>query len=145
MRLRPLWLSIIFFALAGCGGNDDVELPVQPQLFVDRDSLGFGQEFGSGAYVGTQVYESLYIENRGQETLEITQVSLAAPAEFIVSLPEPLPQGQPLRLESRAFTAIQIAFKPTQAREYTGTLTIKSNAANAANKDIALSGRGISR
>src|SRR3712207_1651901 len=61
MRPRPLWLSIIVIALAACGNDGPSE---QPELYVDRDSLGFGQEFGTGAYVNQEITESLYIENQ---------------------------------------------------------------------------------
>ncbi|HSP79795.1 MAG TPA: hypothetical protein VLQ93_14780 [Myxococcaceae bacterium] len=142
MRLRPLWLSVIFFALAGCE-NEEV-LPAEPQLMVDRDSLGFGLEFDSSTYVGTEVTESLYIENRGQQPLEITSVEKTGASQFTLTLPEPLDQGQPLQLESRQHTFIQVAFKPTQARDYQGQLLIKSNAANTPEKTIELSGRGVS-
>ncbi|WP_257453080.1 Ig-like domain-containing protein [Archangium lipolyticum] len=140
MRLSPLWLSVIFFALAGCGGNDDP--PVEPQLFVDRDSIGFGQEYGTGAYVNQQISESLYIENTGQQTLEITEVTKSGASQFTMTLPPELAKGEPMRLEYGKRAFIQVDFKPTQAKKFEGKLLIKSNAANAPEKEIAISGVG---
>ena len=143
MPLRKLWFPIILLALAGCGGGDDVKLEKGPFLFVDRESMGFDQEFGSGTYIGTAPINSLYIENRGDQPLEITQVVNASPPEFTLQLPQELIDGKTLTLQSRDHATIQVQFKPTQEKVYTGGFTIHSNAANAPQKDIALSGKGI--
>ncbi|WP_309892391.1 hypothetical protein [Archangium sp.] len=140
MRVRPLWLSIIFFTLAACGE----ELPEKPELFVDRESLGFGQEFGLNTYVNQEVTESLLIENRGLEPLEITEVTKSGATQFTVTLPEPLSKGEPVRLEYGKRTFVQVAFKPSSARKYEAKLLIKSNAANTPEKEILLSGVGVS-
>jgi hypothetical protein len=123
MRLRTLLFPIITLALAGCGGDDDVKLEKGPFLFVDRESLGFDQEFGSGTYLGRSTFNTLYIENRGDEPLELTE--------------------EPVRIESRKRAYIEVQFTPTEARVYRGKFTLKSNAANAPLRDIALSGCGI--
>jgi hypothetical protein len=142
MRLRTLLFPIITLALAGCGGDDDVKLEKGPFLFVDRESLGFDQEFGSGTYLGRSTFNTLYIENRGDEPLELTEVIKAAPSQFKLNLPAPLPE-EPVRLESRKRAYIEVQFTPTEARVYRGKFTLKSNAANAPLRDIALSGCGI--
>lgn len=142
MRLRPLWLSFIFIALAACGNDGPSE---QPELYVDRDSLGFGQEFGTGAYVNQEITESLYIENRGLRTLEISEVTKSGAAQFTLTLPEPLTKGETVKLEYGKRTFVQVAFKPTAAQKYEGKLLIKSNAANEPQKEIALSGVGYNK
>lgn len=141
MRLSPLWPSLIFIALAGCGNGDDP--PVEPQLFVDRESLGFGQEFGSGTYINTEPIDSIYIENRGQQTLEISSVTKSGASQFTLTLPDPLSKGEPLKLEYGKRTFLQVSFKPPQAKKYEGALLIKSNAANTPEKQIQLSGLGV--
>lgn len=143
MRLRPLWLSIIFLALAACGNEDGPS--EQPELYVDRDSIGFGQEFGTGAYVNQEIPESLYIENKGLQTLEITGVTKSGASQFTMTLPEELTKGQPVRLEYGKRAFIQLTFKPTEAKKYEGKILIKSNAANAPEKEIAISGVGYNR
>ena len=52
---RIFSLGIIVASL-GCGKES---LPQKPQLVVDRESLGFGQEFGSGVYIGTMKTDSI--------------------------------------------------------------------------------------
>jgi len=144
MRLHTLWFpTIILLALAGCGGGDDVKLEKGPFLFVDRESMGFDQEFGSGTYVGAATFNALYIENRGDQPLEITEVIKAAPAEFTLQLPQELADGQPLVLQSRAHTSIQVQFKPTREQTYDGKFTVRSNALNTPQKDVILSGKGV--
>jgi centrosomal CEP192-like protein len=141
MRLRPLWLSVIFLALAACGNEEDP--PVEPTLFLDRESLGFGQEFGLNAYVKQEITESLYIENQGQQPLEITEVTKSGASQFTLVLPEQLARGEPVKLEYGKRTFLQVVFKPTEAKKYEGKLLIKSNAPNAPQKEILLSGIGV--
>ncbi|PTL81936.1 hypothetical protein [Vitiosangium sp. GDMCC 1.1324] len=141
MRLRPLWLSIIFLALSACGNDDGPS--EQPELYVDRDSIGFGQEYGTGAYVNQEISESLYIENKGLQALEITEVTKSGPSQFTMTLPEELAKGRPVRLEYGKRTFIQLSFKPTEAKKYEGKLLIKSNAANTPQKEIVISGVGF--
>jgi hypothetical protein len=143
MRLRHLLFPIILLTLVGCGDGDEVKLEKGPFLFVDRESMGFDQEFGSGTYVGASSFNALYIENRGDEPLEITAIEKIAPGEFTVQLPEELTTGQPLKLESRGHASVQVQFKPSAVKTYEGRLSIHSNGKNAATKDITLSGKGV--
>ena len=144
MRLKTfLWFPIILLALAGCGEGDEVKLEKGPFLKLDRESLGFGTEFGTGTYVGASTFNALYIENRGDEPLEITAIEKIAPGEFIVQVPTELSNGGTLKLESRGHASVQVQFKPSSAKTFEGRLSIKSNAKNAATKDITLSGRGV--
>lgn len=143
MRLRPLWLPLIFVALAGCGNEDDVELSNEPQVFVDRNVLQFDTEYGSGTYVGATTFNTLIIENRGLQELTITQVSKTGPGVFTLRLPQELVDGQPLHLQSRKKAYIEVAFKPTEAKQYEGTLTIKSNDPQAAEKQVSLTAKGV--
>ncbi len=145
MRLRTSWLPIILLALAGCGGDDGIELMKGPFLLVDRDSLGFDTENGSGTYVGTITRNSLYLENRGDQALEITAITKGGqnPGAFTLFLPEGFSETSPIRLQSLERAFVQVEFAPTQAREYAATLTIQSNAANAATKEIPMSGKGF--
>jgi hypothetical protein len=144
MRLRTLWLPLIFIALAGCGnGEDAVELTEEPQLFVDRTQLLFDTEFGSGTYIGATTFNSLIIENRGRQALEISSISKTAPSEFTLTLPQELADGKPLRLESRQQAFVQMAFRPTAARTYEGTLVIRSNDPKTGEMTIPLAARGV--
>lgn len=143
MRLRNLWFPIILLAAAGCGGGDDVKLEKGPFLFLDRDSLGFSQEFGSGTYIGTAPLNALYVSNRGDQPLELTSIVNGMPAEFTLQMPDELANGQTLTLQSREVATFQVQFKPTKEQVYSGTFTIHSNALNAPQKDISVSGKGV--
>ncbi len=144
MRLSTLWTPIILLTLAGCGeGEDEIELEKGPFLQVDRDSLGFNLEFGSGTLINTTGFNSLYIENRGDAPLELTKVTRSGAGEFSMKLPAELAEGRPLRLESLKRTFIEVQFKPQARRLYQGMLRIESNAGNVPMKDIALFGCGL--
>jgi predicted small lipoprotein YifL len=143
MRLKTLWFPIILLALAGCGGEDGIELEKGPFLFPDRTQLQFDTEFGSGTYVGASTFNTLMIENRGDEPLEITEVIRTGPSEFIVTPPEGLTASTPVRLESLKRAYVQVQFKPTQAKDYTGKLTIKSNSKDGAEKVVELIAKGV--
>lgn len=143
MRLKTLWFPIILLALAGCGGEDEIPLEKGPFLFADRTKLQFDTEFGSGTYVGASTFNTLMIENRGDEPLEITAVTKTGPSQFIVTPPEGLTDSTPVKLESRKRAYIQVQFKPAEAKAYTGSLTIKSNSTTAAETVVGLEAKGI--
>ncbi|MBN1203922.1 MAG: hypothetical protein JXB05_03225 [Myxococcaceae bacterium] len=143
MRLATLWSPIILLSLAGCGEGDEVKIEKGPFITVNREMLEFNQEFYSGTYVGASSFDSLYIENRGDKTLEITKITKSGSGAFTVTLPEELTQGNTVKLETLQKAYIQAQFRPTAAQEYTGTLTIESNAENMAEKQITLKATGV--
>lgn len=143
MRLKTLVFPIILLALAACGEGDEIKLEKGPFLLNDRNELLFDTEFGSGTFVGATTFNTLILENRGDEPLEITSVTKTGPGVFTMRVPQELADGQPVRLESRKTTFIEVQFKPTQATTYEGKLTITSTALNAPTKDIRLFGKGI--
>lgn len=142
MRLKTLVAPIILLALAACGEGDDIKLEKGPFLLNDRNELLFDTEFGSGTYVGATTFNTLSLENRGDEPLTITGITKTGPGVFVMRLPQELEAGS-LTLQSRKTTFIEVQFKPTSATTYEGKLTITSNAANAATKDIRLFGKGV--
>ncbi|MBN8469512.1 hypothetical protein JYJ95_23670 [Corallococcus exiguus] len=142
MRMRNLWLPLTIIALAGCGDESE-DLPNTPQLLIDRTELSFDTEFSAGTYVGATTFNTLYIENRGLQTLEITEASLSGPSVFTMKKPENWPENGPLKLETYKSTFIEVAFKPNAAQEFTGKLTLKSNAANGETRELTLKGKGV--
>ncbi|CAM3677491.1 hypothetical protein G4177_05375 [Corallococcus sp. ZKHCc1 1396] len=142
MRLRNLWLPLTIIALSGCG--DEVEeLQDTPQLLIDRTELSFDTEFAAGTYVGATTFNTLYLENRGIQTLELNEASLSGPGVFTMKKPENWPENGPMKLETYQRTFIEVAFKPNAARDFEGKLTIKSNAANGDTRELLLKGKGI--
>lgn len=124
----------IFLALAACGKES---LPQKPQLILDRDSLGFGLEFGRGTYIGTSPQESLLVENGGLEDLVFSSVTLTGDPAFKHEGPSKD------RLKGRERGYIRVIFTPTQLKDYAATLTLSSNAENTPTKTIAITGRGV--
>ena len=80
---RIFSLGIIVASL-GCGKES---LPSKPQLIVDRESLGFGQEFGSGVYIGTMKTDSIQIQNGGLEDLKIDSAAYTGSQAFVAEGP----------------------------------------------------------
>jgi hypothetical protein len=134
---RPSLASalLILVVFAAC----EKPLPEKPQLITDVDSIGFGQEFGSGTFIGTSAQRSLQIFNGGLTPLNIQSTTMTGNDvdAFVVE--------QPLKtmVKGQETTFMRFFFQPKQARVYSATLTIISDAENAPNKQIAISGRGI--
>lgn len=133
MKLTSGLLSLIFVGLVACGKE---ELPQKPQLILDRETVTFGQEFGNATYIGTRPQESIVIENGGLEPLTLNTSYSGDPAFTI--------EG-PLKseLKGKETTFIRVLFAPTEDTGYGGSLTLTSNAENASQKVIAISGRGV--
>jgi hypothetical protein len=128
--------AAIFVALAACGKQT---LPQKPQLTLDRCSIGFAQEFGSGTFIGTRPQESIIIENGGLTDLVISGVTTsgADPSAFEVTGPT----KTTLKGLERAY--LRVVFAPTEARCYSMDMNLASNAENAPNAIIRVSGRGV--
>ena len=127
---------LIFVGLMGCG---PAAPPDAPTISLDRDSLGFGLEFGSGTYIGTEVQNSLSIKNEGQNDLTISAIDLSGDSVFrmeTVSMP-------PITVKGLKTTFVVVYFRPTEEKTYNGSIKITSNATNATTKDVPLSGKGV--
>lgn len=135
------WFAIIV-ASFGCGKES---LPPKPQLLVDRDSLGFGQEFGSGTYIGTAPADSIQITNGGLADLTIESAVLSGDPEFTMEGP------LKTTLKGKETTFIRVVFTPKLEKVYSGSILITSNAEentmtkSTPKKTIGLSGRGFKK
>jgi hypothetical protein len=142
--IRALTIGFAIVALQSC--SQGMALPQKPQLKLDRSSLGFGQEFGSGTFVGTEPTESLQISNGGQDTLTITSATLSGPD--VAAFTQMGPASMTLKSGEQTF--VQLVFTPTMSKVYDATLTIVSNADPAVSMTncgpscaVAVSGKGI--
>jgi len=112
-----------------------------PYSCPDRASLGFAQEFGSGTYIGQKPQESLSIRNGGVKDLQVSEVSFSGDSAFAMSV-EP---AAPTSVKGNKYIYMRVVFTPTEARAYSGTITVKSNAANAdgGQQVFAVTGCGV--
>ena len=136
MRVRSVIAGLIIFGLAACGKASD-EHPDQPTLRADRNAVDFGKGFGTAVWIGTAPQESLLIENLGLKPLMIERVEKSGDTAFSIDLPPKL-EVAPLD-----HTFIRITFTPTEEKDYSGAVTIYSNAENEPQKTITLSGTGV--
>lgn len=92
---------------------------------ADRASLGFAQEFGSGTYIGQKPQETLSIRNGGSVDLDVESVNFSGDSAFTMTV-EPV---APVKIKGNKYIYARVVFAPTEARAYSGTITVKSNAA----------------
>jgi hypothetical protein len=136
MRLSSWLLAGSLAASLGCGPKPP---PDNPFITVDRASIGFGQEFGSGTFIGMKPMESLSINNEGLGDLTISAITLTGDPQFTM-MPATTP---PVTVKGMQSTFVALFFSPDQAKIYTANLNIKSNAENTMSLDVAISGKGI--
>lgn len=145
--LAALGLVILmgFAACANTAGKpcDGDFLADKAQLCVDFDSIGFGQEFGTGTYIGTEQQRSLAITNGGIADLVLESVTNTGDSAFRYSGSWDGGIGEAAVIKGKQKAFVTVYFKPTAAKAYTGTIDIKSNAENAPDKSIAVSGCGV--
>lgn len=103
--------------------------------------MTFGGDFGNGVYIGTSKQESLIIQNQGLEPLEIQEITRVSDPEFTLHLPEGVAGS--FIIEPRGHAFLTVYFEPKEAKTYSGLITIRSNAVNAPEKVVELSGQGV--
>ncbi len=119
---------------------------------MDRESLGFGQEFGSGVFIGTMKTDSIEIQNGGLDDLKIETATYSVERDPDGGIGEDAftIEGPPkTTLKGKERTFIRIVFTPKGEKIYRGSVLIVSNAEDnpatksAAMKKIVISGRGF--
>lgn len=161
MRRLPAAAALSLGILCGFGACgkapaicDPGNLTKNPQLCADRDSLGFAQEFHTGTYLGTTGYETLSMRNGGTGDLVLTDVTISGDRNFKYTASWLSAEGAPLTVTGSGTLAgttikgnqkefIQVEFHPDAGQQYTGTLTVVSNAENSPSKTFAVSGCGV--
>lgn len=109
------------------GTPDAGLIPAGAQIGIDRPSLRYGAEFGTGVFVGTTVFESLQVRNGGAAPLVLSDITTTGPdvGLFIIdrsALNTPIATGQ--------LVTIPVSFHAPDERTATATLVLHSNAAN---------------
>lgn len=120
----------------------------EPFILTDRSALAFQTDFASGTYIGTSAQDHISVTNRGEKDLVISDVTRSGDDAFKFKLQDqkdtdPPSSVLPITVKPKQSTFIEFNFTPTQVQRYHGQVNIKSNATNAADLPIALSGCGL--
>ena len=123
------------------GGKGDPDfLTNEAQACPDRASLGFAQEFNSGTFIGTSAQENLRIQNGGLADLNVSAVTLSGDPAFTFST---APGMIPASIKGKQNLLIRVFFAPTEARAYSGKITVQSNADLLPEVQFDVSGCGV--
>ena len=126
--------------VSACGGSSgSADLPVKPQLVTDRDSI-----VDQAIYAGTTHNQTLQVTNKGQQDLTVSSLALQTSGGWTMTNVSPAlyqaDGSQSPTVKSNKTAFVYMTCKPTTAGQtVTGTLTITSNAENAATKTVNLS------
>lgn len=110
------------------------------QACPDRASLGFAREFNSGTRIGTRPQESIAIKNGGIADLTITSANFSGDPAFTLSTE---PGTLPATIKGNKYFYLRVIFAPTEARLYTGKITMQSNAEVSPSREFEISGCGV--
>lgn len=124
-------------APVACDGDTLMEAA---QACADRESLGFAREFGSGTFIGAKPQETLSIKNGGIADLNITSANLTGDSAFSLTTE---PATLPATIAGNKYFYMRVVFAPTEARLYTGKITVLSNAENAPSREFEVTGCGV--
>lgn len=106
---------------------------IRQDLKVSKSAISFGN-----IRVGNTVRDSLYVKNRGTDTLRVTSLSgVSAPFAFKNS------QLTNFKLKPGDSAFVTILFNPTNINQFAKTLTIATNDPLQPLYNAALSGRGV--
>ena len=141
MIKRVLFSSAVLLGAAaiGCGGGggSGSNLPLQPQIITDRDTI-----VDQAIYANQQQNQNLAVENGGQQDLVVSGYTLVGDPE-VVLVNSTLAQADGTSsntVKSGKTAFIVMTCKPTTVGQtVSANLTINSNAANKPQKVIPVS------
>ena len=116
------------------------DLTTSAQACADRASLGFAQEFGSGTKIGTAPQETLSIKNGGIADLTITAATFNGDPAFSMTTE---PTSLPATVKGNQYFFMRVVFAPTEARAYSGKITLQSNGEKSPSIEFPITGCGV--
>ena len=120
-----------------CDGDS---LTQSAQACADRASLGFAREFGSGTFIGQKPQDTLSVKNGGIADLTITSANFTGDSAFTLTTE---PATLPATVKGNKYFYMRVVFAPTEAKLYTGKITVQSNAEKSPSIEFELSGCGV--
>jgi hypothetical protein len=124
-------------APVACEGED---LTSSAQACADRGSLGFAREFGSGTFIGQKPQDTLSIRNGGVSDLVITSANYSGDSAFKLTTE---PTSLPATIKGNKYFYMRVVFEPTEAKLYTGKITVQSNGEKSPSVEFDISGCGV--
>ena len=117
------------------GTPDAGLIPAGAQIGIDRPSLRYGAEFGTGVFTGTTVFESIQVRNGGAAPLVLSDITTTGPDVGLFTIDRsalniPIATGQ--------WVTIPVTVHAMDERTATATLVLHSNAANVAPLSVEL-------
>lgn len=128
-----------------CSGDS---LTDKAQVCPDRASLGFGQEFGTGTYIGQKPQDTIDIRNGGIANLNVASATISGDAEFTLSVAYNKADGTigtelPGAVPGNKNLFLRVIFAPTLAKAYSATVTVTSDAENTPTATFPITGCGV--
>lgn len=123
----------------GGKGDPDV-LTDAPQACADRAGLGFAREFNSGTFIGSKPQDTLSIKNGGIQDLVIAKADYSGDSAFTVTTE---PATLPATIKGNKYFYMRVVFAPTQAKLYSGTITVETNDKPDSTRVFEISGCGV--
>jgi large repetitive protein len=135
-ELGLLTTGLLFVACGGPSGGQDAGSGSGPRIATFPARVDFGVDAGSPVDVGLVGTATLTIKNSGSGTLTLSSVTLSGDPEFTATRPSSMD------IAADAGSDITITFSPMDVRQYSGRITIQSNAKNVPTAGITVMGLG---
>lgn len=119
----------------GTGGNDGGS-GSGPRIATFPARVDFGVDAGTPVDIGLVATATLTIKNSGSGTLTLTSVTLSGDPEFTATRPTSMD------IAADAGSDVTITFSPMNVGQFSGRITIQSNAKNVPTAGITVMGVG---
>jgi hypothetical protein len=121
-------VGTILLALAGC--SQEPSLPNVPALLPDTSAYNCWAGECDGNFIGTSPQGTIQLQNKGLQTVNVTSVTLTGDSAFgglNVAFAGDAGITPPFGIPGEKTAFLSVFFTPTQAKQYSGTITVASN------------------